>query len=82
MNEDSNVVRLRQPEEIEDPLTAILRAGARPLLEQAIECASAWNSRPVSGVIGVQYPAAHDLADFDPGLGDRVAREDVDGGGD
>ncbi|WP_169054882.1 IS256 family transposase [Azospirillum sp. TSA2s] len=37
MNEDSNVVRLRQPEEIEDPLTTILRTGARRLLEQAIE---------------------------------------------
>ena len=37
MTEDSKVVRLRQPEEIEDPLTAILRAGARRLLEQAIE---------------------------------------------
>ena len=37
MSEDSNVVRLRQPEEIDDPLTAILRTGARRLLEQAIE---------------------------------------------
>jgi transposase-like protein len=37
MTENSNVVRLRQPEEIDDPLTAILRAGARRLLEQAIE---------------------------------------------
>jgi hypothetical protein len=36
MNENSNVVRLRQPGEIEDPLTAILRTGARRLLEQAI----------------------------------------------
>ena len=37
MDENSKVVRLRQPEEINDPLTAILRAGARRLLEQAIE---------------------------------------------
>jgi len=37
MTEDSKVVRLRQPDEIDDPLTAILRAGARRLLEQAIE---------------------------------------------
>lgn len=37
MTENSNVVRLRQPEEIDDPLTAILRAGARRLLEQAVE---------------------------------------------
>ena len=31
MNEDSTVVRLRQPEEINDPLTAVLRSGARRL---------------------------------------------------
>ena len=37
MNDDSTLVRLRQPDEFDDPLTAILRAGARRLLEQAIE---------------------------------------------
>ena len=37
MNEDSIVVRFPQPEEIDDPLTAVLRAGARRLLAQAIE---------------------------------------------
>ena len=37
MNTDSNVVRLRQPEEIDDPLTDVLRAGARQLLAQAVE---------------------------------------------
>src|SRR5664280_904027 len=37
MNETSNVVRLRHPDEIDDPLTNILRAGARQLLAQAIE---------------------------------------------
>ena len=37
MNEDTSIVRLRQPEEIDDPLTALLRSGARQLLEQAIE---------------------------------------------
>ncbi|WP_372712366.1 transposase [Azospirillum argentinense] len=37
MEENSKVVRLRQPEEIDDPLTTILRDGARRLLEQAIE---------------------------------------------
>ena len=37
MNETTNVVRLRQPDEIDDPLTDILRAGARKLLAQAIE---------------------------------------------
>ena len=37
MNDDNRVIRLRQPAEIDDPLTAVLRAGARRLLEQAIE---------------------------------------------
>lgn len=37
MDEISKVVRLRQAEEIDAPLTAILRAGGRRLLEQAIE---------------------------------------------
>src|SRR3954466_6012540 len=37
MNEDTSIVRLRQPDEIDDPLTALLRSGARRLLEQAIE---------------------------------------------
>lgn len=33
----SNVVELRKPEQIEDPLTEVLRHGARALLAQAIE---------------------------------------------
>ncbi len=33
----TTVVSFRQPDEIDDPLTAILRAGARRLLAQAIE---------------------------------------------
>ena len=37
MNEDSSIIRLRQPNAIDDPLTALLRSGARQLLEQAIE---------------------------------------------
>src|SRR5687768_17170447 len=37
MNEDISIVRFRQPEAIDDPLTALLRSGARQLLEQAIE---------------------------------------------
>jgi putative transposase len=37
MNEPTNVFRFRQPEAIDDPLTEILRAGARQLLAQAIE---------------------------------------------
>jgi len=37
MTSSSTVVSLRQPDEIDDPLTAVLRAGARRLLAQAIE---------------------------------------------
>jgi putative transposase len=37
MTSDSSVVPLRQPDAVEDPLTAILREGARRLLAQAIE---------------------------------------------
>src|SRR2546430_2152688 len=37
MNETSNIVPLRQPDEIGDPLTNILRAGTRQLLAQAIQ---------------------------------------------
>ena len=37
MNETSNIVPLRQPDEIDDPLTNVLRAGARQLLAQAVE---------------------------------------------
>ncbi len=37
MNTPINVVRLRQPDEIDDPLTDVLRAGARRLLAQAVE---------------------------------------------
>ncbi|MPR07350.1 transposase, partial [Microvirga tunisiensis] len=37
MNETTNIVRFRQPDTIDDPLTDILRTGARKLLAQAIE---------------------------------------------
>ena len=37
MNEATYIVALRQPDEIDDPLTDILRAGARQLLAQAVE---------------------------------------------
>ena len=37
MDENSNVVRLRQPDVVDDPLTEVLRAGARQLLAQAVE---------------------------------------------
>jgi putative transposase len=37
MSSNSTVVPLRQPDTVDDPLTAILRSGARRLLAQAIE---------------------------------------------
>ncbi|HVD75673.1 MAG TPA: IS256 family transposase [Xanthobacteraceae bacterium] len=37
MSENINVVPLRQPNEVDDPLTNILRSGARQLLAQAVE---------------------------------------------
>jgi len=37
MTEIINIVRLRQPDEIDDPLTDVLRSGARRLLAQAVE---------------------------------------------
>jgi putative transposase len=37
MKEISNIVPLRQPTEIDDPLTNMLRTGARQLLAQAVE---------------------------------------------
>ena len=37
MNEDSTVVRFPQPETVDDPLTAMLRVGARRLLARAVE---------------------------------------------
>src|ERR687883_604627 len=37
MSTDTTLVPLRQPDDIDDPLTAVLRAGARHLLAQAIE---------------------------------------------
>jgi putative transposase len=37
MTSDTTVVPLRQPDAVEDPLTAVLRSGARRLLAQAVE---------------------------------------------
>ncbi len=37
MTSTTTVVSLRQPDTIHDPLTAVLRSGARRLLAQAIE---------------------------------------------
>jgi putative transposase len=37
MNDITSIVRFRQPDDIDDPLTQILRAGARKLLAEALE---------------------------------------------
>ena len=37
MSSSSTVVPLRQPDTVDDPLTAVLRDGARRLLAQAVE---------------------------------------------
>ena len=37
MTSNTTVVPLRQPDEVDDPLTAILQSGARRLLAQAVE---------------------------------------------
>ena len=37
MESSTNIIRLRQPDEIDDPLTEVLRTGARRLLAQAVE---------------------------------------------
>ena len=42
---DNTVVPFRQPDTIEDPLTAVLRSGARRLLAQAVEaCRATWET--------------------------------------
>ena len=46
MSTDTTIVPLRQPDDIEDPLTAILRSGARRLLAQAIEAEAACCTDP------------------------------------
>src|SRR5437763_16040951 len=54
---DSTVVSLRRPDEIDDPLTAVLRNGARRLLAQAIEAeADAF----LATMKGVQLPDGRD----------------------
>ena len=53
MTSDSTVIPRRQPDEIDDPLTAVLRSGARRLLAQAVEAeAEAF----LAAMRGVQLP--------------------------
>jgi putative transposase len=57
MTSDSTVVPLRQPETADDPLTAVLRSGARRLLAQAVEAeAEAF----LAAMTGVQLPDGRD----------------------
>ena len=54
---DSTVVSLRQPDEVDDPLTAVLRNGARRLLAQAIEAEA---DVFLAAMKGVQLPDGRD----------------------
>jgi putative transposase len=57
MTSDSTVVSLRQPDTVDDPLTAVLRNGARRLLAQAIEAeADAF----LAAMKGVRLPDGRD----------------------
>jgi putative transposase len=57
MPSDSTVVPLRQPETADDPLTAVLRSGARRLLAQAVEAeAEAF----LAAMTGVHLPDGRD----------------------
>src|SRR5271170_6870587 len=57
MTKNSTVIPLRQPEAVDDPLTAVLRSGARRLLSQAIEAeAEAF----LALMKGVQLPDGRD----------------------
>jgi putative transposase len=57
MTIDSTVVSLRQPDTVDDPLTAVLRNGARRLLAQAIEAEAA---AFLAAMKGVQLPDGRD----------------------
>ena len=46
----TTVIPLRRPDEIEDPLTAVLRSGARRLLAQAVEAEAEAFLATLSGV--------------------------------
>lgn len=57
MTSDSTVISLRQPDVVDDPLTAVLRSGARRLLAQAIEAeAEAF----LAAMKGVRLPDGRD----------------------
>jgi putative transposase len=57
MTIDSTVVSLRQPDTVDDPLTAVLRNGARRLLAQAIEAEAA---AFLAAMKGMQLPDGRD----------------------
>lgn len=57
MTSSSTVVPLRQPDTVDDPLTAVLRDGARRLLAQAVEAEA--DAFPTT-MKGVQLPDGRD----------------------
>src|SRR5258708_7543578 len=91
MTSDSTVVPLRQPDAVEDPLTAVLRSGARRLLAQAIEAEADAFLATMKGIqlpdgrdrlVPHGHPAALGAADAEPGcLASRsLSTRRVDGG--
>ena len=85
MNEDSSIIRLRQPDAIDDPLTALLRSGARQLLEQAIEAKRAaevdlaetyrWGVEELERIIAEQEQVAEQIR---PGASIAEAKRALD----
>ena len=57
MSTSTNIVRLRQPDEIDDPLTDVLRSGARRLLAQAVELEA---DVFLAGMRGLKLPDGRD----------------------
>jgi transposase-like protein len=57
MTSDSSVISLRQPDTVDDPLTAVLRNGARRLLAQAIEAEA---EEFLAAMKGIRLPDGRD----------------------
>ena len=49
MSRDTTVIRLRQPDAIDDPLSELAREGARRMLAQALTAEADALRRPVEG---------------------------------
>ena len=78
MKDDTSIIRFRQPEAVEDPLTEIAREGARRMLATALEAEIGVFRRPVRRRAAAGRPAARGSAWVRSGAGDpdrdRAAR--------